>query len=104
MIGMQDDMRFLTGSRHEQLLGEAETRRLAAPTTDEDGHARESEAGTIERLRSRLLGSRRAATVAVRATDTMTMIDSLPTPRAMDRTSAASGCSGTCADGHAVAA
>jgi len=101
---MQDDMRFVTGSRHEQLLGEAETRRLTAPTTDEDGHARETGAGTIERLRSRLFGSRQAATVGVRATDTVATIDSLPAPRAMERTSAASGRTGTCAGDHAVAA
>jgi hypothetical protein len=35
MIGMMDDMRFLTERRHEALLAEAEARRLAKGSTDE---------------------------------------------------------------------
>jgi hypothetical protein len=35
MIGMMDDMRFLTERRHEALLAEADARRLAKGTNDE---------------------------------------------------------------------
>jgi hypothetical protein len=35
MIGMMDDMRFLTERRHEALLAEADARRLARGSTDE---------------------------------------------------------------------
>ena len=64
MIGMNDDTRFLTDNRHDQLLAEAATRRLV---TDEamDGTTR---TGTMGRLRERLFGPRERAVAVVRPT------------------------------------
>ena len=88
MIGMQDDMRFLTGSRHDDLLEEAEKRRLLGEERDTLGR---SALGKVRRL---LHGHLRAESVA----------PVMPAPIAFERTaSVASECRGS-HDHGAVAA
>ena len=53
MIGMNDDTRFLTDSRHGQLLAEAETRRLVG----NGGSSGNGVGAALHRLGSRLFGS-----------------------------------------------
>ena len=58
MIGMNDDTRFLTENRHEQLLAEAETRRLVSQERDTVGRS------ALNRARSLLHGHGRMAVSA----------------------------------------
>lgn len=101
MIGMNDDMRFATENRHEQLLAEAETRRLtdavAPDATDFRGIG-----GALHRLGSRLFGRTAERDVA----EAVAMADTLPAPKALAAertTSVGDGCSGDHVHGQIAA-
>jgi hypothetical protein len=87
MIGILDDMRFITDTRYAQLLAEAERRRLAATAAD-------------------TLGAYAADTLAASSVRRAASVRALPAarPSATERTaSAADACAADCG-GQAVAA
>ena len=88
MIGIMDDTRFLTENRHDQLLAEAEVRRLTAGT---------SPTSILRTLRDRLFGPA-AATVVTTAPQAVSSF--APVAILADRTRSVS----ECGEEHAAAA